>query len=161
MSSTPPPPAPHYIHLTAPGAQFGHDLSPWVLLSPTTRAGCGGYGVPSKAGLGSSLMTPQGGPAEEERREKEKFDCPHCPVTFKHFKNIRTHVNVVHLGTKDHICHCGWKFGSRANLVNHRRAKHAENKRKDAGCAAFPCGECAKVFQSKAEVVNHAVFGHL
>ena len=63
---------------------------------------------------------PTGGP-----NENGKFSCEECGKEYASLPGLRVHVDVVHKGLKNHICHlCGQSFGRRSCLAAHKQTHH-------------------------------------
>ena len=54
-----------------------------------------------------------------------KFPCQDCGKEYASLPGLRVHIDVVHKGLKNHICHlCGQSFGRRSCLAAHKQTHH-------------------------------------
>ena len=57
--------------------------------------------------------------------ESGKFSCDECGKEYASLPGLRVHIDVVHKGLKNHICHlCGQSFGRRSCLAAHKQTHH-------------------------------------
>ena len=57
--------------------------------------------------------------------ENGKFPCQDCGKEYANLPGLRVHIDVVHKGLKNHICHlCGQSFGRRSCLAAHKQTHH-------------------------------------
>lgn len=89
------------------------------------------------SGKGSSLPTPPPPPPissppleidEEEKEDKNPFQCLHCDTRYRTETELENHMN------KDHQCYlCGEVFKKRAMLIRHCVVKHPKKPGKTTG----------------------------
>ena len=57
--------------------------------------------------------------------ESGKYACEECGKEYASLPGLRVHIDVVHRGLKNHICHlCGQSFGRRSCLAAHKQTHH-------------------------------------
>ena len=109
-----------------------------------------------------------------------KYNCQYCGREFTTKSNMQKHVNVIHKKILKHICdasdECSESFGSKQQLLAHKRKKHRSLKLRCTKCdgkfisisnlkehqkicsiqnEAYACGQCNKKFKVKRYLKAH------
>lgn len=73
---------------------------------------------------------------------RPKYHCSHCPEIFYRLLTRKLHERKVHTNaSREHHCHCGRVYKSKAGLASHQKNLHGHEE--------FPCEHCSEVFSSK------------
>lgn len=80
-----------------------------------------------------------------------------CKSKFLNMSRLRTHKNMIHLGTNNIFCEvCGKKFHSKGTFENHQRSAHTLER--PFVCEVTP--DCGKAFYSKSTLSCHIRIVH-
>ena len=92
------------------------------------------------------------------QRDKHKYHCEHCKKSFPHPSNLRTHVDIVHLGIKNHVCDtCGKAYVTERELIYHMDTTSKCNKTQQLRCDKCDMGKFA-IHISFIKVLNQVPF---
>ena len=84
-----------------------------------------GKSFPTSGRLESHKYEHEDGQLTGLPNEKGKFSCEECEKEYASLPGLRVHIDVVHRGLKNHICHlCGQSFGRRSCLAAHKQTHH-------------------------------------
>jgi hypothetical protein len=98
----------------------------------------------------------------DRNEETGNLKCPYCPYETKKQNTVSEHVRRKHAEIAArpimaNVCHCGRKFQTRTELVQHLNSKtHATEE-----TAQFECPECHEKMAKKETLINHYVRYHL
>lgn len=78
-----------------------------------------------------------------------EFKCPQCSKTFDRFKNLKSHIHIIHEMVKLHVCdECGAKFRFAHILKSHMKVVHEK-------VTSFICAICSSGFRTKGSLKIH------
>ena len=85
-----------------------------------------------------------------DAKKRNKIDtCEYCKKSFSKSGDLKTHINSVHNGQKDHKCvSCGKSFSQAHNLKTHINAVHNGQKN-------HKCDSCGKTSSSAGDLKKH------
>ncbi|KAA8491486.1 MDS1 and EVI1 complex locus protein EVI1 [Porphyridium purpureum] len=97
------------------GAEGGVDVDAYTEPVMGTSSGGGGGGGAASSGATGKV---RGGGAQLHA-------CPTCERTFTTRSNMRQHMQIVHVATRNHVCAiCGFAFTLKSKLARHERSVH-------------------------------------
>ena len=84
-----------------------------------------GKSFPTSGRLENHKYEHENGQLTGSPNESGKFSCDECGKEYASLPGLRVHIDVVHKGLKNHICHlCGQSFGRRSCLAAHKQTHH-------------------------------------